>query len=158
MSQDSLTSAAALSIIGGLLTIIIGGVDAAVSIPTGYNGLGSTETGLVAGLAVLAGIILLIFGVGLIWDPESHTGLGVALIVISVLTLWGGFAFIPGVILCVIGGLLAILHEEVEDKAVEQRGLLAATRSPTPQRNCPSCGQPVGLATNNCPECGAQLN
>lgn len=158
MSEDSLTASVALAVIGGMLTIIVGGLYAFVSLPTGFEGFASTDFGLIGGLGVLAGIVLLILGVGLIFEPESHTGVGVGLIVVSALTFWGGSWFLPGIILCVAGGLLAIVHEEAEEKVADQRDLLAATRRPLPPQVCPSCGRPVGLERKTCPECGAQLN
>lgn len=158
MSEGSVTAAAVLSLLGGVLTTILGALYAFVYLPPGAGSVVYEDFGVVGGLAILAGMVLIIFGVGLIFTRDRRIGVGVAIIVVSALTFWGGFLFVPGIILCVVGGLLAILHEDLEQELPEQWGISAARQPPALLRECPSCGKPVGLATKSCPECGAQLS
>lgn len=157
MPEGTLSAAIALSVLGGMLTIILGCLYLAEILLPGAGGVQYSDFEIVGGLTLLAGILLVVLGVGLALERESRAGIGVGIVVISAVTFWGGLLFVPGIILCVAGGLLAILHEDTDEELPNPWNRPAATGRPGPLQECPSCHQPVGLATRFCPECGAGL-
>jgi hypothetical protein len=166
MSDRLLVASSVLVAVGGLLTIFTGvGYWAAV---VALSSVVTANTGgvvFIAVVAIIVGALLVFLSVGL-WAVESPTSLGVVIVILSALTFYLGTAFVPAIILCVVGGLLAIYYERSEEEPSLRTGL-PATVATIPNlgvsmallsRTCPACGKPSGVASDNCPECGASLN
>jgi hypothetical protein len=133
-------------IVDGAIVAVIGN---AVS-NAGY-GIG----GALAGFGVLAlffGFVVLVSGIYLYFSPDQHVGVGIAIVILSLLSLIGGGGFVIGLILGVIGGILAIVFEPETDLWDDD---FLPPRPPVPGRTCPSCGQPVTPGLTNCARCGA---
>ncbi|MGA7861995.1 MAG: zinc-ribbon domain-containing protein [Thermoplasmata archaeon] len=165
MSENSLFAGAVLSATGGFVTFVIGAVVAGI----GASGVaGNLVSGPIVGVGVavaVVGIVLLLLGIALKLAPEIHTGLGIAIVILSSLTLFGGSAFYPGAALCIVGGVLGILSESEEEQVWEaaDRGVASAARRIDPSTSarrpgvCPECGRPTGESARVCPHCGTPL-
>jgi hypothetical protein len=114
VSDEQPTAAAVLGIIGGVL-VFIGGIFLG-AIGGALNGAGYYQSGNAVGalglFGDLLGIFIVIVSIRIYSDPEHHVGYGVTLIILGILSLGGGAGFFLGLILCVIGGILAIVWED----------------------------------------------
>ncbi len=107
--QSPPTAAVALAFVAGLLILIEGALvaGAASAIPSSPA---ANLVGDLGGLGILFGILLFIFA-ALLWSkPDYHVILGVLVLVISFVSLFSGGGFFLGLLLGVIGGILAIIH------------------------------------------------
>ncbi len=103
------TAAAVLTFIAGLLMIIDG---ALLSVAGGLiGGTAGGFVGTLGGLGILFGLFLFIFGFVLYVRPEHHLILGVLIIVVSLTSILSGGGFFLGLILGVVGGILAVVHD-----------------------------------------------
>jgi hypothetical protein len=105
------TAAIVLGFVAGILVLLGGLFLGAVS--DALNARGETYLAGAASefgvLGDLFGILLMGLSYGLIRSPDSHVGLGIGILVIGVLSLFGGGGFLIGTILAVLAGILAIL-------------------------------------------------
>jgi hypothetical protein len=126
------------SLIGSILILI----DGAILVFAGglASNVGAAAVGgLLAGLGYLGvflGLLIGILSFFLFLVPESHLGIGIAILVLSILSLFGGGGFILGVILGIIGGILAIMF----DYEPESIPLLDPELQPATAGSCPNCG------------------
>jgi hypothetical protein len=164
MAERMLAAASVLVAVGGLLTIITGVVSwvQAATVSANITNYGEFEAAYI--LSILAGVALILLAVGF-WVVHSLTGVGVAAAIVSALTLYVGLGFLPAVLLCVAGGLLAALHDSFEELFAQGMSMRAGPGAPhgsspaqtIPGRTCPACGSAVSVAAVRCPECGALL-
>jgi hypothetical protein len=154
--EEKPIAATVLTLIGGVLILGVGLVVASVGSTLASVGVGvGGALGALGALAVLLGIILLGLAVQLYRNPDSHTGYGIAIIVLSLLSIVGGGGAIIGLILGLVGGILAVVFhpsDEMEpfpDVRSRSQGI----------RYCPSCGkaQDEPWGTRFCSHCGAPL-
>ena len=87
--------------------------------------------------------------VALWFKPESHKGIGVAIIVFSFLSILGGAGFILGLVLALIGGILAVVTQ-YEEGPGDFPGWAPASA-------CTNCGRTVGANDAFCPSCGSPV-
>ncbi|HTT73436.1 MAG TPA: zinc ribbon domain-containing protein [Thermoplasmata archaeon] len=171
-----------LSLIAGIFIILSGLVYIAVGALVGsvFAGLG------VAGAAVAAlGAVALIFGVIIIYGavqlrthPSSSKTWGAIILILSLLSFVGGSGFFIGLILGLIGGILALVWKAPPAPMTGgqwgQPGTGAAWGQPTAaaapppaggaplapgqgQKFCSSCGSPNAPNATFCAKCGAPL-
>jgi hypothetical protein len=122
--ESGMAPSAILSIIGGAL-MVLGGVlalsFAAMFAQTGIPGFGMGGGmgmmgggGILGGWGILSGIsaglgaILIVGGYSIHKKPESASGWGVAILVTSIVGLFGMSGFFIGPIIGIIGGILAL--------------------------------------------------
>ncbi|HZY69933.1 MAG TPA: DUF6114 domain-containing protein [Thermoplasmata archaeon] len=150
---DRPIAAFAVSLVGGLLVFIAGvflAIAGSVASSAGLYGAGSVLGGL-GFLGILFGFIVVALGALLFRDPESHVGYGIAILVFSLLSIFGGGGFILGLILGVVGGILASVFQPAEDLDLLPSSVL------TPERSCPQCGAISAGSALVCARCGASL-
>lgn len=127
-------------------------LSAAASIANSLGGLGvGGVLGGLGALDVVFGLLLIVLGVLMFRNPESHTGYGAAILVVSLLSLAGGGGFLLGLILGCIGGVLGILF-------VPSEPIIGPTGTARPLGqviSCTSCGSEYDASHANCPRCGA---
>ena len=147
-----------LSLLGGVLILAEGAILAALSSAVGSAGcVGCSEAGQVIGgvgaFGVLMGILVVILSVILLARPENHLGLGIAILVFSLLSFFGGAGFVLGLILGVVGGILAIVFvpEDDETPLPGDPGWIPAR---APDWPCPKCGAWVSGFSTVCTRCG----
>jgi len=107
LADDRPTAAFALSLIAGILILINGIFIAAIGAIIGaiFPGLGIlfAVIGLVFGIIVLVGAIMM-------WsNPDQHVAWGVIVLLFSLFSIVIGGGFILGLILGLVGGILAIV-------------------------------------------------
>ena len=116
--ESGMAPSAILSIIGGAL-MVIGGLlalsYAAMFAQTGMPGFGMMGGGVIlGGWGILSGIsaglgaILIVGGYSIHKKPKSASGWGVAILVTSIVGLFGMSGFFVGPIIGIIGGILAL--------------------------------------------------
>ncbi|MGI0132280.1 MAG: hypothetical protein ACREDK_04205 [Thermoplasmata archaeon] len=128
------------------------------------------------GLALFFGFVVVILAIYLFARPESHTGVGISVLVLSLIALFTGGGFYLGTILGVLGGITAIIFETDEEpfdlppalgpmipstssRIPESRGVgPPAGMPPTQKVGCSRCGeiQPRHGAIQ-CRKCGSPL-
>ena len=109
------STARVLSLIGGVLILIEGIIIAALfaigATVSFFNEFGFGAAILIAFgvVALLFGIVVLAFAARLKSNPASHTTSGVIIVVVSLLSIAAGGGFFIGLILGLVGGILAIV-------------------------------------------------
>ena len=109
------TAAFAVSLIAGILILINGAVlgvigsfvTKVVNDPTATLVLSSIFPALMIS-GIILGIIVIIAAVMLYRNPAQKTLWGVVILVLSIISIFGGGGFIIGLILGIIGGILAL--------------------------------------------------
>ncbi len=157
------------SLTGGALIVIDGvPVASAASIISSTASVGSPisqAASLVEALGALRaflGFVVLLLATGLYLGPEAHVGLGIAILILSFLSLVGGGGFIPGLTLGLVGGILSILFQPSEEE------LPAGWPGSTPARQpggwevaarvtCPSCNSSLAPGTKVGERCDARI-
>jgi len=104
-----------LSLIGGILLLIFSliwaavlAVAASIFAAVGF-GLGAGIALAFAAVAIILGLIVLIFAVRLKSHPESAKTTGILILVFALISFVGGGGFYIGAILALVGGILAII-------------------------------------------------
>jgi len=170
-----------LSLIGGVL-ILLGGLAEVLSGILLQSTINSIVPGAGA-LVIIEGVVGLLLGLVVIYaafrlkaQPGSARTWGVVIIVVALLSLFGGDGFFIGLILTLIGGILAVSwHPPVMPQPVYgQPGYGLPTNQPTPtgpwgppaapplqpggaQRFCSYCGSPNVASAQFCAKCGAAM-
>lgn len=125
-SSDRPTAAFAVSLIAGILILINGAVLGAVSsfigplVAAGGSGPGpvpgagqammvSSILGFLMAVGVVLGIVVIVAAVMLYRNPAQKTLWGVLVLVLSIVSIFVGGGFLLGLILGVIGGILALI-------------------------------------------------
>ena len=110
-------AAAGLVLLGGLILFVEGVATIVAATPVGpwaYLVLPS-DAAAIGGLGAFLGFVLFLLGIYLLLEPPYHRGFGVAVVVLSLVTLWINFGFLIPVVLMLVGGILAFVFKpEVE--------------------------------------------
>lgn len=158
-AQDRPSIAFGLTIAAGILVIIGGLIVAAI---------GAIITFFVFGLGAVFGLIGVFWGVLLLVcanmlrsRPERHVGVGVAIIVLSILSFFGaGGGLVIGFILGLVGGIMAIVWSPRPSMGATmptQPSTVQVTSPAAGSTFCPSCGSPVDPGAQFCRSCGKPL-
>ena len=177
----------AFSLLGGLLIFIVGvyiGAIAGAAVDAGYYEAGSILNAI-GTLGVILGLVIVLLAVALWIRPQHHVGYGIGILVLSLVSLFAGAGLFLGLILGVIGGIMAIVWEDPDEaddlppwpSAVPSwstavpswpSALPAASAAPFPRtpppppglapfRACPSCRKVIDRKLTVCSSCGAAL-
>jgi|GEM_PF-1603302 len=106
-----------LSLIGGILILFEGAVlsiAASVVGASGFIGAGNLLGGL-GFLGLFFGFVIVVLAIQVFRNPDAHVAYGIAILVLSLVSILGGGGFFLGLILGAIGGILAIVFEESEE-------------------------------------------
>ena len=167
-----------LSLIGGILILISGLVDAATAAV-----VGSAFLGLVPGISIILivlGVIALIFGLVVLYGalqlkshPESARGWGILILIFSLISFIGGGGFVIGAILGLVGGILAMVWTPPtpapgygqpygqpmapSPPAWGQPQTTAPPAGAVGQKFCSHCGSPNAPTAQFCAKCGAPM-
>jgi hypothetical protein len=146
-----------LTVIAGVLGLLDGVADSVLgsfATSVGAASLGGALD-LIAGLAFLFGFLLLVLAAGLYYRPEAHVGYGVAILVVSFVSLVGGGGFLIGTVLGAVGGILAILFDDaIDDVPISH---LRPDRVLGPGTHCSSCGALLHPGEGECWSCQAPI-
>ena len=148
MTEDHPIGAFVLSIIGAVLILVDGAVVlfAGASISgAGFPAAGGLVSGL-GGLGVFLGIVIFLLALAIFIDPDRHTGYGISILTLSLLSILAGGGFVVGLILGVIGGILGIIFEPDEDIELSPAGYSVTTQYVSAPRPAPDFGQGTGPA------------
>ena len=148
-TQEKPTAAFVLSLIGAIFILIGGLVVAAAGAIVAE--LGFAAGAVLAGLALICGIVVLISAIMLYVRPEQKVAWGVITIIFSIASLFfclGGF--IIGMILGIVGGALGIAWKPSPPAAP------VPAEAPI-KRICPKCGRVITEDVKFCPHCGQTL-
>jgi hypothetical protein len=170
-----------LSLIGGMLIVVFGLVELAAALL--YSSIiesivpGSTPFVAVAGVvAAILGLVIMILGLRLKSNPASAHTSGVLIIVLSLFSYVGGGGFFIGLILALIGGVLALrwhpprvaqpfYGQPAYDAPLGRSGAASPWSVPASpplppdvaRRFCSSCGSPNVASARFCAKCGAPM-
>ncbi|MGD0257835.1 MAG: hypothetical protein ABSB90_08170 [Thermoplasmata archaeon] len=128
----------------GIVVVVLGDLLSslgAITAGTAFSWIGA--------LVVLFGLILFFLAVGVLLAPEYHLGIGITILVLSLLSFLFGGGFVFGGVLGCIGGALAILFQEESNLPRPTRRSLPSPIPPT-DRTCRACGK---LFSGRAPEC-----
>lgn len=179
-SNEKPTAAFVLSLIGGIFTVLWGGLLLAIANLVGSVGVVSVSgaIALVAVSQLVFGILMVILGTLLYIQPEHHVAYGVVILVISIISLVVGLGgLIIGFILGLIGGILGIVWRPTAPVIIQPMYMAAPGPmglpppapigvppvvgpygAPAPSaRVCMRCGRAVGPELKFCPYCGSPL-
>ncbi|MCW6168128.1 MAG: DUF6114 domain-containing protein [Thermoplasmatales archaeon] len=97
-----------LSIIIAILYIVIATAFSSFHISIAF-GVGAVISAALAAVAVLLGILILVFALRMKTHPETSQTAGVVVLVCALLSFIGGGGFYIGAILALVGGNLALI-------------------------------------------------
>jgi len=165
-----------VSLLGGVFLVLGGLTDLATgallrSAGLEVVGLGTGGKILLLGLGVvgLAVGLIVVYGALQIRNrPETAHTWGVLIVAFSLVSLVGSSGFLVGLVLGLIGGILALRWQPpvpiVGNGSTFRRGppwtpavSLAPPPSATASRVCPACGSAAVPAASRCPNCGTGL-
>ena len=167
LDVDRPIGALILSLIGGLIILVVGIYVGSVlgTFARATGGAAHGLLGLASGLGWLSaffGLLIIVLGVVVYAQPERHLGGGIGILVLSLLSLVGSGGLFIGLILGVVGGILAIIFVPTEDAeylAGPPVGWTAARPLPGPGAavRCPNCGASALAGALRCPMCETPL-
>jgi uncharacterized protein DUF6114 len=170
VDDDQPLGAFLVSLTAGILVLIEGVALLAVDGVVSQLGGATAATALLGGIAlvgVLFGLVLLAVAILLFVDSDNHTAYGVVLIVAGFLSLFGGGGFLLGALLGVVGGVMAIRFEVVNDDLdfeweynrprIQARAGIPASRPAATQGVCANCRSSVPPGADRCPNCEAPV-
>jgi Family of unknown function (DUF6114) len=144
-------AATILSLLAGLL-IVIGGLFIA-SLGSDVSAAGYYAAGgLLGGLGLLGllfGFLIVLLSIGMYRNPEGAVGYGIAILVLSLLSVFSGGGFILGLILGVIGGILGIVFHPSEEELPWE----TSRSNYSMRRHCPNCSTAMADTATACPTC-----
>ena len=161
-------------VIDGLLTLAVASLLAGALAGLGYGAFGALVA-IFGAIGFILGLIILYGAVQLRRNPASTKTWGILLIVLSLVSYIGGGGFFIGLILVLIGGILALTWHPPAAAAPggqwnqpqpgtwgQPTGAPPLQQSaPAPgagQRFCASCGSPNAPGATFCAKCGAPLS
>lgn len=162
-------------ILAGLVYVAIAAVASSVYSSLGLGGIGAAAASILIVYAVVALILgfLVIYGaIQLKRRPEGARTWGVLILVFSLISIIGGGGFYIGLILGLIGGILAIVWRPPAPMMGQGPMGQPMWGAPPPmapppgaapaaggagQRFCASCGSPNAAGTQFCAKCGAAM-
>lgn len=142
-----------LTLIGAILMIVEGIFLTVVGSAAGTAGFASAATllGDLGFLGGLFGFIVLLLAIALFRNPYSHVGYGIAILILSLLSLFGGGGFILGLILGMVGGIMAIIFSpEQDDLPPSLAPVPDPTRGSTTCTNCHFTNLPGATVCSVC--------
>ena len=162
-----------LSLIGGVLIALGGIVEVAEGIV--YSSVidslvpGATAVIIALGaVALLFGVIIIVMGLRLKSHPESARSSGILILVLSLISFIGGGGYFIGLILGLIGGILAITWRPPASPQSSYgqpiygsqvgASTVAPMQSGSGQRVCSHCGSPNVPGAQFCTKCGAPMS
>jgi len=160
-----------LSLIGGLLIVLDGfaAIGEAIAYRSVVESIVPGASGILIGLgalAVLVGLIIVFLGLRIKSNPASARMSGILIIVLSLVSFVGGGGFFIGLILALIGGIVAATWTS-PTLSQPMYGRPGSGGSPPwaspplhpggPQRFCSSCGSPNVASAQFCAKCGAPM-
>lgn len=136
-TEDKPTAAFVLSLIAGILILLNGLLIAVLGalVAVFFFGLGL----VLAALGLGFGILVLLGAVMMYYKPSQHVTWGVVVLVFSIVSIFIGGGFIIGLILGLVGGILALVWK------------------PETMRMCMRCGRPLLANYYACPYCGTPV-
>jgi hypothetical protein len=158
------TTAFALSLVAGIL-ILLGGV-LELWVATVLNGFlfindYSNWLLLLGVIGLGLGIFVIALSVLLFLQPQHHVAYGVVILVLSVLSAVSYWGFVVGLVLGIIGGILAITWTPIRWAPTYYGPPFPAAWQPAPvqtmassHRVCLKCGRLIGLDSRFCSYCG----
>jgi hypothetical protein len=160
-SQERPTVAFGLTLAGGIIIILAGLAVMAV---------GAILTFFIGGIAGIFGLVGVVWGVLIVIcasmlrsRPQQHVELGVAIIVLSLLSWVGSFGgFFLGFLLALVGGIMALVWKPsfatiATPYASPVPPVGAAAATPGTPRFCPNCGASLEAGARFCASCGKAL-
>jgi hypothetical protein len=117
-ARPLILASSVLAVIGGLLIGLIG-IASTIYVGAFVSPVAGWPVQFFAILAMVDGVALVILSVGLWTSRYGQLWMGVTITVLSTLTLFVGTVFFPGVVLCVLGGILAVVHEGLDEHFVQ---------------------------------------
>jgi hypothetical protein len=163
-----------LTLIGGILILLDGiyllAVSAFVSSVTSAYGVSipgvSAILEALAAVGLIFGLIIMI-GALMMWkSPSSAKMWGVVVIVLGFISIIGGGGFVLGLILALVGGILALIwHPPASAQTAWSSAPTAppaapmggSSPAPAGSRFCASCGSPNAANVQFCAKCGAPM-
>ena len=107
----------ALIVLEGFAALVGASLLASVGVPAqGLSGL--------AAILVLDGVLVLLLGFFLLFNPRSHQGSGIALVIFGTLSLPLGGGFFLGALATIVGGVLAIVFRPTPAEVEAPRSVL----------------------------------
>lgn len=163
-----------LSVIGGILIVLDGvvAIAEAIALRSLVESIVPGASGILIGLgalAVLFGLIIVFLGLRIKSNPALARRSGIVIILLSLVSFLGGGGFFIGLILGLIGGILAVTwNPPMATQPMYGRpgsGGSPPWTTPTspplqpgaPQRFCSSCGSPNVASAQFCAKCGAPM-
>jgi hypothetical protein len=168
-----------LALIGGILIVIDGalelGAAAIIGSLGGVYGVGGALIAALGAIGLIVGLIVLYGSIQLRSKPGSAKTWGIILIILSLASYIGGGGFFLGLILTLIGGIMAYVWvaptapmSQSGQWSQPQPGTWGQPTAPAGgaggpplqgagQRFCTSCGSPVPAGAMTCPKCGAPV-
>jgi MFS family permease len=154
------TAAFVVSLLGGLLMFIEGvvlSIASSIASSLGLFAAGSVLSGL-GFLGGIFGFLVIVLSIQLFRHPDSHKGYSIAILVVSLLSVFGGGGFILGLVLGLIGAVLGLLFSPEEPMiSWEGEGRLARPAPATKRASCWSCEAPLPYGATKCPNCGVAV-
>ena len=139
------------ALFGGVLILSNGIVLWSIGLTPGAIGPGPTyptpAVGIVEGLL---GTSIILLATSLFLDPRHARGVGSTIIVLSVLSIFGGGGFLVGTALGVLGGVGALFV----NRALDVRPI-SPQIAPTIDQICVRCGKRYSGSVVSCPFCGS---
>ncbi len=114
-------------------------------------GIGAFVSGL-GDLGAFLGFLVVVLAIAMFVEPDYHLGSGVAILAISLISIFAGGGFFLGLLLGVVGGILGIIFQPTEDLDFLETLTGSRARCPRCQavlpgdgaKFCARCGAPVG--------------
>jgi vacuolar-type H+-ATPase subunit I/STV1 len=142
----------ALSLAAGILVLLEGALFSWAGAIAPYVNLAGVGVVLstLGTVALFLGLVLLVLSYDLYANPEHHRWVGIAILVVSVISIIAGGGFLLGVLLGMAGGILALTFDP---------GAAPAPEPPVPPSGstCPNCGEKVPAWSSICIFCGAAM-
>jgi Family of unknown function (DUF6114) len=161
-----------ISLVAGILILLGGGFEiwAGYLVDQAVITFGVGDLFLVLGaVGVGLGVLIVGLSVALFLHPRYHRVLGILILVLALLSSVAYWGFLVGLILGVVGGVLAIVWDPsrsvpssyvpayfpAPQQSPGQYGTVMGV--PATQRVCLKCGRFIGSESRFCPHCGNSL-
>ena len=104
-------TASGLVLLSGVILLVDGileSIAANASTPLVFNNV-PTEAAWLGGLAAFFGFVIIMLGIYILVEPTHHLGFGIAVLAVSLITLYADTGVWVGLIFAFIGAILAIV-------------------------------------------------
>jgi len=148
-------AAFALSLVGGAL-IVLGGVSELILAYTLPNIYATVASFYIFGwIGVALGAVVVLFGGLTFVRPQHHVVFGAIVVIASLLSVVAYWGFVVGLVLGLVGGVLAITWTPPPTVFATWGGLVSPTGPVIPGRACLRCGFLTARDARFCPHCGS---